>query len=259
MNPNRLSETRQGLILPKQQGRRLLLLGGTAAVLFGLNTQLASADCDPVSGQPTCHGICPDRRLARIEFIGAEFDDANGNKTLDFASGERFVTVGATENPIMVKFWGCSQFFSSPDPRNSEAQIRKLVAYPGTNGLAIDIETNKPFVEVIVDGPVEDWEMGIDKETGERKPLALVRFQFSAWEKSDFKKMMTDRTTGKPIAYEGCAWLCPEGVVPTIARYDIGQPTNRDSVSRRKLRWEPEKMAQPTGNPRQAILTEDLK
>lgn len=232
-------------------------------VLTG-NIREVSAHCHHGLGKPTCNGSCPDRRVARVEFIGAEFNDKNGDGKLDYlstnpAAGERFVTSGASENGIMVKFWGCGQYITSPYGENKAGNIRKLVVAVGSNGLAVDTETKRPYVDVIVDGPIEDdaWEEGVDKVTGQRMPLPVVKFQFSAWDGA-FSRMMIDPKNGLPVAYEGCAFLCPVGIEPTIARYYIGQPTNIDSVSRRGLVWNPDGMAQPTYNPKPAILTANL-
>lgn len=256
MSHSNSSETRPGLILPKQYGRRLLLLGGASALLFGSDAKSASAHCHAELGQPNGNGICSDDRQARIKMFGFHYEDLIGDGR--YSRGERPVSTVGGHRFMEVQFWGLQENIYSPDPRNSIASRRRLIAYEGGNGTAVDTETGQPFITVGVNGPVEDWEEGIDKLDGQRKPLPLVKFQFR-WMNPGFNGIIFDDVAKKPGAWEGCAWLCPVGVDPTEAHYYIATAKTRQQLSDLGLRYRPEEMAVPQGAPRSAVWTADLR
>lgn len=152
--------------------------------------------------------------------------------------------------------WGCGSRIEATDPRNEIASVRRLIAYEEGNGLGIDRETGNPFTEFAVNG-IEDMEEGIDKITGARMALPVLNFQFRAYTDGDFKEIIFDKISQKPVAYEGCAYLCPEDNI-SVARYYIGTAKQRADIAALGLRYRPNEMAQPTGNPRDAVWSRDV-
>lgn len=224
-------------------------------VLSG-NTKEVSAHCHPELGQPTGNGICPDDRRGKLRMFGFHFEDLKEDGK--YRLGERPVSTVKDHRFIEIQFWGAEKNIYSPDPKNEIATRRRLIAYEGGNGTAVDIETEQPFVTVGVRGPVEDWEDGIDKLDGQKKPLPLIRFQFR-WMDPGFNRIIFDQVSKKPGVWEGCAWLCPVGVEPTEADYYIATPKTRDQLSNLGLKYRPEEMAVPQGAPRSAVWTSDLR
>lgn len=210
-----------------------------------LNLQIARADCIQELGSPVCLEDACGPWIARYSLIGAHYEDLNGNNHFDPNQGERFVSTVKDHRFMEIRPWGCD--ISATDPRVKDPTSRRMIAYQDGNGIAQDIETKLTHVDVQVKSV--DFVEGLDKNTGQQGLIAVHRAQLR-WYSNDFGKILD--------TWEICAYPCPIGVEPTLAKYYVATPKTRQQLAELGLTYRPDSMAQPTGNPRPAIRTAQL-
>lgn len=204
--------------------------------------------CGNPFGSPTCEGVCPDRRRARVVLHGFYGLDGNGSGVWE--PGETIYSPVKGGRKMEIQFWGCwiegetRVRFEAPE-RNADGSW--------ANGVGINLNTGQPYVDIYRNGPIEDWIKGKDRKTGQITDLAIIRFQFRRY-KDDWSDILIDPKTKRLSAWEGCAFLCPVEEEPETAHYYIETSLSQDELKRRGMQYNPH-MARPGGNPMPAIWT----
>lgn len=216
---------------------RSLSSGGAKVALA---TELA---CSHIEGSPTCIGLCPGRRRARVILEGFYYIDRNNNGV--YNHGDTVYSPVKGGRHMELEAWGCFVIGS----RLHRLEASEFVDGRLGDGRGYDLATSQPFIEILVSDS-EDFEWGIDRETGERKLLPIVRFQFRRL-REDRSGVLLD-PTGRPYAWEGCAFLCPEDQESEEADYFIATHLTQRELDRRGMRFNPN-MFIPRRNPRPAF------